>query len=167
VTSSDSAPDIGPACPLALAFSFSSPERQENPDAKSLVSRSTSCCAMGISNSSLHRNATTLRHGEAYDLLQALNTGHAGSLSTIHGNSGSQALARLASCAMQAGVEIPYAALRLQIGEAIAFVVHLARRGAHRMVDELCRVSAYDVNGDVYDLIRYSSGKRVGDRGEA
>jgi hypothetical protein len=50
--------------------------------------------------------------GEAFDLLQALNTGHAGSLSTIHANSAEQALARLASCVVQSGVELPYQAVR-------------------------------------------------------
>jgi pilus assembly protein CpaF len=93
-----------------------------------------------------------VRGAEAYDLLQALNTGHAGSLSTIHANSGSQALARLASCVLQAGVEIPYAAIRLQIADAIGFVVHLVRRGRYRLVEEVCRVSAYDVNTDTYEF---------------
>jgi pilus assembly protein CpaF len=45
-----------------------------------------------------------VRGGEAYDLLQALNTGHAGTLSTIHANSAEQALARLSSCVAQAQV---------------------------------------------------------------
>src|SRR5581483_9776911 len=49
-----------------------------------------------------------VRGGEAYDLLQALNTGHSGSLSTIHANSAQQALARLASCVLQSRVELPY-----------------------------------------------------------
>src|SRR5262249_2053854 len=57
-----------------------------------------------------------VRGGEAYDLLQALNTGHAGTLSTIHANSAPQALNRLASCVLQAGIELPYDAIRHQIG---------------------------------------------------
>jgi pilus assembly protein CpaF len=98
-----------------------------------------------------------VRGVEAYDLLQALNTGHAGSLSTIHANTASQALARLASCVLQAGVEIPYAAIRLQIADAIGYIVHLARRGGHRVVDYVGRVAAYDVDADAYDLTDCSS----------
>ena len=72
-----------------------------------------------------------VRGGEAFDLLQALNTGHAGSLSTIHANSAEQALARFASCVVQSGVELPYQAVRYQIADAIDLVLHLGRhRGA-------------------------------------
>src|SRR4030095_2929802 len=66
-----------------------------------------------------------VRGGEAFDLLQALNTGHAGTLSTIHANSAEQALARLASCVLQSGIELPYQAVRHQIADAIDFVLHL------------------------------------------
>jgi pilus assembly protein CpaF len=48
-----------------------------------------------------------VRGGEAFDLLQALNTGHSGTLSTIHANSAEQAINRLASCVLQSGVELP------------------------------------------------------------
>ena len=93
-----------------------------------------------------------VRGGEAYDLLQALNTGHAGSLSTIHANSASQALARIASCALQSGVEIPYAAMRLQIAEAIGCVVHLGRTRGRRLVEQCVFVRGYDVAKDTYEL---------------
>jgi Flp pilus assembly CpaF family ATPase len=59
----------------------------------------------------------------AYDLLEALNTGHDKSLSTIHANSAGQALHRFASCAFRSGVEVPYDVLRQQI----AACVHLIR----------------------------------------
>jgi pilus assembly protein CpaF len=91
-----------------------------------------------------------VRSGEAYDLLQALNTGHAGSLSTIHANSASQALARLASCALQSGVEIPYTAIRLQIADAIRCVVHLGRQRGQRLVEEMMFIDGYDASKDVY-----------------
>jgi pilus assembly protein CpaF len=91
-----------------------------------------------------------VRGGEAYDLLQALNTGHAGSLSTIHSNSATQALARLASCVMQAGVEVPYAAIRLQIADAIQCVAHLTRKAGRRFVQELVYIDGYDAVDDVY-----------------
>ena len=53
-----------------------------------------------------------IRSGEAFDLLQLLNTGHSGTLSTIHANSAKQALARLTSCVLDSGVELPYRALK-------------------------------------------------------
>src|SRR4029079_7195123 len=84
-----------------------------------------------------------VRGGEAFDLLQALNTGHAGSLSTIHANSASQALARLASCVVQSGVELPYPAVRHQIADVVRFVLHLDRRTGTRLVRELVRVDRY------------------------
>jgi len=100
-----------------------------------------------------------VRGGEAYDLLQALNTGHAGSLSTIHANSASQALARIASCALQSGVEIPYAAIRLQIAEAIGCVVHLGRTCGRRLVEQCVFVKGYDVGKDAYELsVAYANG---------
>jgi pilus assembly protein CpaF len=92
-----------------------------------------------------------VRGGEAYDLLQALNTGHAGTLSTIHANSASQALSRLASCVLQAGVELPYAAIRQQIGDSINLVLHLDRRHGVRAASELLRVRRYAVDDDHYE----------------
>lgn len=93
-----------------------------------------------------------VRGGEAYDLLQALNTGHAGTLSTIHANSAEQALARLASCVVQSTIELPYQAVRHQIACAIHLVLHLERSAGSRRVTELLRVNAYDAAHDRYDL---------------
>ncbi|MGH9140240.1 MAG: CpaF family protein [Vicinamibacterales bacterium] len=92
-----------------------------------------------------------VRGGEAYDLLQALNTGHAGTLSTIHANSAEQALTRLASCVLQSGVELPYRAIRHQIADSIALVLHLGRSDGVRMVTELLRVTGYDSVNDRYN----------------
>ena len=94
-----------------------------------------------------------VRGGEAFDLLQALNTGHSGSLSTIHANSAEQALARLASCVVQSGVELPYQAVRHQIADAIDLVLHLARRQGTRVVESLIRVGHYDAERDRYDTV--------------
>jgi pilus assembly protein CpaF len=94
-----------------------------------------------------------VRGGEAFDLLQALNTGHAGSLSTIHANSAEQALARLASCVVQSGVELPYQAVRYQIADAIDLVLHLVRRPGTRVVESLIRVGHYDASQDRYDTV--------------
>jgi pilus assembly protein CpaF len=95
-----------------------------------------------------------VRGGEAFDLLQALNTGHAGSLSTIHANSAAQALARLASCALQGGIELPYQAIRRQIADAIQIVLHLSRSTRRRYVYEMIRVGRYDGTRDSYESDR-------------
>lgn len=68
-----------------------------------------------------------IRGGEALDLLQALNTGHAGSMSTIHANSPIDCLRRIETCALLSGIDIPLAALRSQVASAIDAVVHTAR----------------------------------------
>lgn len=93
-----------------------------------------------------------VRGDEAFDLLQALNTGHAGTLSTIHANTAEQALTRLASCVLQSGVALPYGAVRRQIAEALQFVLHVERRGSVRQVAELVRVQAYNPAADTYAL---------------
>jgi pilus assembly protein CpaF len=92
-----------------------------------------------------------VRGGEAFDLLQALNTGHAGTLSTIHANSAEQALARFSSCVVQSGVELPYQAVRYQIADAIDLVLHLGRAQGARVVRELIRIHRYDAERDRYD----------------
>ncbi len=91
-----------------------------------------------------------VRGGEAFDLLQALNTGHSGTLSTIHANSAMQALSRLTSCVLQAGVELPYQAVRASIADAIQLLLHLDRRHGRRAVGELLRVDRYDHQADQY-----------------
>ena len=92
-----------------------------------------------------------VRGGEAFDLLQALNTGHSGTLSTIHANSAAQALARFSSCVVQSGVELPYQAVRYQIADAINLVLHLGRAHGARVVRELIRISGYDPQRDRYE----------------
>src|SRR5579862_5281294 len=93
-----------------------------------------------------------VRGGEAFDLLQALNTGHSGTLSTIHANSAEQALRRFTSCVLQSGVDLPYAAIRHGIAECLQVLVHLERRHGRRMVTELVRVRQYDTATDRFDL---------------
>jgi len=93
-----------------------------------------------------------VRGGEAYDLLQALNTGHAGSLCTIHASSGVQALGRLTSCVLQAGVDLPYTAVRHQIGETVQVVVHMERVRGLRVATECLHVSGYVPGEDAYRL---------------
>lgn len=68
-----------------------------------------------------------IRGGEALDLLQALNTGHAGSMSTIHANTPLDCMFRIETCALLSGIDIPLTALRAQVASAIDAVVHTAR----------------------------------------
>jgi pilus assembly protein CpaF len=89
-----------------------------------------------------------VRGGEAFDLLQALNTGHHGSLSTIHANSAEQALTRLAHCVLTANVGLPHASIREAIGFAIHLVVHISRVGSHRRVSDVVRIDGYDAASD-------------------
>ena len=93
-----------------------------------------------------------VRGGEAFDLLQALNTGHSGTLSTIHANSAEQALSRFASCVMQAGVDVPYQAVRLGMAECLQVLVHLERRHGQRVVTQVVRVRRYLPATDTYEL---------------
>jgi pilus assembly protein CpaF len=69
-----------------------------------------------------------VRGAEALDLLQALNTGHDGSLSTVHANSPEDALRRIETLALMADVGLPHAAVREQVASAIDLVVHQERR---------------------------------------
>ncbi len=68
-----------------------------------------------------------VRGGEAMDMLQAMNTGHTGSLTTLHSNSPRDAIARLETMAMMAGLDMPLHAIRKQIAAAVNLIVHLAR----------------------------------------
>ena len=68
-----------------------------------------------------------IRSGEALDLLQAMNTGHDGSMSTIHANTARDSLFRMETCALLSGIDIPLSALREQVGSAIHIVIQTAR----------------------------------------
>ena len=68
-----------------------------------------------------------VRGGEALDMLQALNTGHDGSLTTVHANSPADALRRIETLALMAGIGLPHAAVRDQVASALDVVVHQAR----------------------------------------
>lgn len=91
-----------------------------------------------------------VRGAEAFDLLQALNTGHQGSLSTIHANSAEQALTRLAHCVLAAGVGLPHGATREAIALAIQLVVHIRRVDCRRQVGEVLEVSGYEHPRDAF-----------------
>ncbi len=82
-----------------------------------------------------------VRGPEALDLLTALNTGHDGALSTIHANSPADALSRLQTLALMAGIGLPHAAIAEQVQRGIELVVHLERRAdGGRVVSEIAEV---------------------------
>lgn len=82
-----------------------------------------------------------VRGGEALDMLQAMNTGHDGSLSTGHANTALDMLSRLETMVLMAGLELPLSAIRQQITSAVDFIVHLSKmRDGKRRVVEIVEV---------------------------
>ena len=82
-----------------------------------------------------------VRGGEALDMVQAMNTGHDGSLSTCHANGPTDALARIETMVLLAGVGLPLAAVREQIAAAIDLVIHVVRRSdGSRHISEVAEV---------------------------
>ena len=82
-----------------------------------------------------------VRGGEAFDLLQALNTGHDGSLTTVHANGVEAVVDRLTALVLMAGVGVPAEAAHLQIAEAIDYVVHVVRRDGRRRIQTVGEVT--------------------------
>lgn len=93
-----------------------------------------------------------IRGAEAFDLLQLLNTGHSGTISTVHANSAAQAISRFTSCVLQSGVELPYRAIKSNIADSLSILVHLDRRPGRRFVSEVVEISGYNPELDRYDL---------------
>jgi len=87
-----------------------------------------------------------------YDLLQAMNTGHGGTLSTLHADSALDALDRLADMALSARTNLNQAFVRSQTGKAVDFVLHCERdAGGRRRVRELLTVSGYDLKSESFE----------------
>jgi len=84
-----------------------------------------------------------VRGAEALDMLQAMNTGHDGSLTTIHANSSRDALSRVETMVAMTGIQFPIAALRAQIASAIDVIIHMERQ------EDGCRrvISVQEING--------------------
>jgi len=93
-----------------------------------------------------------IRGADAFDLLQALNTGHAGSLSTVHADSAAQALSRFTNCVLQSGIDLPYKAIKANIADSINLVVHAERRHGKRYITELLQVDSYSPEFDQYQM---------------
>lgn len=93
-----------------------------------------------------------IRGGEAFDLLQALNTGHSGTLSTIHANSAAQTLQRFTSCVLQSGIELPYRAIKSHIADSIQTLIHIERAHGRRFVAQVLEIQGYAVDTDKYEF---------------
>ena len=86
-----------------------------------------------------------VRGGEALDMLQAMNTGHEGSLSTVHSNGPRDALARLETMVLMAGLDLPMRAIREQIASALDLIVHISRlRDGTRRVTHITEVTGME-----------------------
>lgn len=92
-----------------------------------------------------------IRGGEAFDLLQLLNTGHSGTLSTIHANSAKQGLSRFTSCVLQCGVELPYKAVKSNIADSLNVVIQIERSSGYRFISEALEINSYDSDADLFD----------------
>jgi len=91
------------------------------------------------------------RGGEALDMLQAMNTGHDGSLTTIHSNSPRDSLARLETLTLMSGFELPVRAIREQMASALDLIVHIGRlRDGTRRITHVSEVQGME--GDVITL---------------
>lgn len=101
-----------------------------------------------------------IRGAEAIDLLQAVNTGHGGSMSTLHANSTRDAIKRMETMVLMSGFEMPLAAIREQIASAVQLLVHVERLpSGHRIVQAVSEVQGLD--GDtilVQDVMTHGGG---------
>ena len=104
-----------------------------------------------------------VRGAEALDMLQALNSGHDGSMTTVHANSAADALRRIETLALMADVALPHVAVRQQAASAIDNVVHLERRrdGA-RVVVEIVDVVRFASEVGVRPRFSFSEGRLTG-----
>ncbi len=93
-----------------------------------------------------------IRGGEAFDLLQLLNTGHSGTLSTVHATSAAQGLSRFTSCVLQSGIELPYRAIKTNIADSLHLIIQLERRPGCRFISEVLEIKGYDPEGDRYEF---------------
>jgi pilus assembly protein CpaF len=107
------------------------------------------------------------RGGEALDMLQAMNTGHDGSLTTIHSNSPRDTLSRIETMVLMGGIELPVKAIREQVASALNLIVHLTRlRDGTRRVTSICEVLGLE--GDtivMQDLYMFDYGMGIDDDG--
>jgi pilus assembly protein CpaF len=110
-----------------------------------------------------------VRSGEALDMLQAMNTGHDGSLTTVHANSPRDALARVETMTLMAGFDLPIRAIREQMASALDLIVHLSRlRDGTRRVTHITEVERMEGETVVLqDLFLFDHGMGVDAEGRA
>ena len=109
------------------------------------------------------------RGGEALDMLQAMNTGHAGSLSTLHANSPRDAMTRLETMVLMAGIEFPMAAIRQQIAGAVDLVVQIGRlRDGSRRITQICEVGRVrDQEIEIFPVFEFDYSEGYDEQGRA
>ena len=142
----------------------------EHPHLVSLESRPANLEGRGsIAIRDLVRNALRMRPdrivvgecrgGEAFDMLAAMNTGHEGSLTTLHANSPRDALARLETMILMAGMDLPLLAVREHISASIHFIVQQARLGhGHRLITSVVEVTGMESGRiQTQELFRYTT----------
>jgi pilus assembly protein CpaF len=110
-----------------------------------------------------------VRGSEAIDMLQAMNTGHEGSITTVHANTPRDALSRIETMTLMAGMDLPVRVIREQMSSALDLVIHLARlRDGTRRVTHISEVC--NMEGDVItlqDLYLFDYGMGVDDTGRS
>ncbi len=108
-----------------------------------------------------------VRGGEALDMLQAMNTGHDGSLSTLHANSPRDGLRRVETMVLMAGVDLPIKFVREQVASAVDMIVHLARlRDGTRRITHISEVSGMETDViTLNDIFRFDFSAGVGPDG--
>jgi len=109
-----------------------------------------------------------VRSGEALDMLQAMNTGHEGSLSTLHANAPRDALSRLETMVLMGGIELPIRAIREQIASAIDLIIQISRlRDGTRRITKVSEVNGLE--GEIItltDLFEFDMGAGMDDQGK-
>lgn len=145
-----------------LTIEDSAELRLQQPHVARLESRPTNIEGQGeVTIRDLVRNALRMRPdrivvgevrgGEALDMLQAMNTGHDGSISTVHANSPRDVLSRLETMCLMAGMDLPGRAIREQISSAVQLIVHQSRmKDGTRRVTQVTEVAGME--GDVITL---------------
>jgi pilus assembly protein CpaF len=93
-----------------------------------------------------------IRGGEAFELLQLLNTGHSGTISTVHANSAAQGISRFTTCVLQSGVEMPYRAIKTNIADSLNIVIQIERHPGTRFVSEVLEIRGYNPETEHYEL---------------
>jgi pilus assembly protein CpaF len=133
----------------------------KNPNSVSLLTKPEATGKTAVTARELVKNALRMRpdrilvgecrSGEAFDMLQAMNTGHDGSMSTIHANTPRDALFRLETLSLMSGVDLPLIAIRKQISSALDLLVQIKRfRNGKRRITQISEVTG--VEGDTITL---------------